>query len=175
MSRNPHSYGALAVTLLRQPGEAAAPSARLLSLLLSARGEGRVQRSRALGQRGHLSSPENTPHLSPTPVSPSAGEKASPIRSLGQDKRPLLPFASRRDRNGYFSLRQLKEILKNTHPAVTPCHVLLRPAENVSEPLSVQGPAFRPITPRTSQRLPTPFPRSLQREREGRAGAFLWD
>lgn len=173
MSRNPHSYGALAVTLLRQPGEAAAPSARLLSLLLSARGEERVQRSRALGQRGHRSSPENTPHLSPTPVSPPAVEKASPIRSLGQDKRPLLPFASRRDRNGYFSLRQLKEILKNTHPAVTPCHVLLRPAENVSEPPSVQGPALRPHHATHLATPPHPLPAQPTAREKAEQGPFF--
>lgn len=35
------------------------------SLLLSTRGGERVQYSTALGQRGHLSGPENMPHLSP--------------------------------------------------------------------------------------------------------------
>lgn len=43
-----------------------------------------------------------------------------------------------------------------------PCHVLLWPAENVSKPLYVQGPSLHPITPRTSQHLPTPFTHILQ-------------
>lgn len=67
----------------------------------------------ALRQCRHLSIPENMPHLSPPLVSPSTGEKVSPIQSLGQDVRPLLPFTSRRDRNGYFSLRHSRQSSKN--------------------------------------------------------------
>lgn len=65
MSRNPHSYRASAIVLLRQLGERQQPVQTDSSLLLSTRGGERVQYSTALGQCRHLSGPENMPRLSP--------------------------------------------------------------------------------------------------------------
>lgn len=83
------------------------------SLLLSTRGGERVQYSTALGQCRHGPAQRTCLTSPPTLVSPSSGEKVSPIQSLGQDEQPLLPFTSRRDRNGYFSLRHSRKSSKN--------------------------------------------------------------
>lgn len=112
--RNPHSYGALAIVLLRQLGERGSSQFRQTPLYCSPPGEEKEcntpQPSGSAGtcpaQRTCLTSP-------PAPVSPSTGEKVSPIQSLGQDERPFLPFTSRRDRNGYFSLRHSRKSSKN--------------------------------------------------------------
>lgn len=114
MSRNPHSYGALAIVLLRQLGERGSSQFRQTPLYCSPPGEEKEcntpQPSGSVGtcpaQRTCLTSP-------PALVSPSTGEKVSPIQSLGQDERPLLPCTSRRDRNGYFSLRHSRKSSKN--------------------------------------------------------------
>lgn len=66
MSRNPHSYRGLGHCAAQTAGrERQQPVQTDSSLLLSTRGGERVQYSTALGQRGHLSGPENMPHLSP--------------------------------------------------------------------------------------------------------------
>lgn len=87
MSRNPHSYGALAIVLLRQLGERGSSQFRQTPLYCSPPEEEKEcntpQPSVSVGtcpaQRTCLTSP-------PTLVSPSTGEKVSPIRSLGQDE-----------------------------------------------------------------------------------------
>lgn len=104
------------------------------SLLLSTRGEERVQYSIAPRQCRHLSSPENMPHLSPTLVSLSTGE-IYPIQSWGLDDRPLLPFTSRRNRNGYYPLRHSrKSSKKKNHPAVNPATFFCGPLKACPSP-----------------------------------------
>lgn len=116
MSRNPHSYRALAIVLLRQLGERGSSQFRQTPLYCSPPGEEKEcntplpsgSAGTCPAQGTCLTSP------SPAPVSASTGEKeVSPIQSLGQDERPLLPLMSRRDGNGYFSLRHSRKSSKN--------------------------------------------------------------
>lgn len=140
------------------------------SLLLSTRGEERVQYSIAPRQCRHLSSPENMPHLSPTLVSLSTGE-IYPIQSWGLDDRPLLPFTSRRNRNGYYPLRHSRKSSKKKKPSsCEPCHILLWPTESVSKPLYILGLHFiHHACLNTSPPLHT-----HPTVREGKTEAFLW-
>lgn len=173
MSRNPHSYGALATMLLGQLGERGSSQFRQTPLYCSPPGE--EKECNTPQPSGSVGTVQPREHASPLPPHWShlpLGRRFLPSSPWGRTSNPS--SLSQAGGTGMdISLLDTQGNPQRTPSSYEPCHILLWPAENMCpSPCTYKDPLSIPSTMHVSTRTPPSY--TSYSEREGKTGAFLW-
>lgn len=173
MSRNPHSYGALATMLLGQLGERRSSQFRQTPLYCSPPREEKERNTpQPSGSAGTVQPREHASPLPPYRSHLPLGRRFLPSSPWGRTSNPS--SLSQAGGTGMdISLLDTQGNPQRTPFSYEPFHILLWPAENMCpSPCTYKDLFSIPSTMHVSTGTPPSY--TSYSEREGKTGAFLW-